>query len=120
MHNEPEYTLFHNPRCSKSRAVKEMLDARGIEYALLHYLEDPLTAADLRSVLAKLRLDDPRGMVRTKEAAYAEVGGDTLDADALLDAMVAHRVLIERPILVRGDQAIIGRPPENAERFLTA
>ena len=113
-----DYTLFHNPRCSKSRAVHGMLEERGIDFSICHYLEDDLTLEDLRALQQKLGLDDVRGMVRTKESAYSEVGGDALTGDQLLAAILAHRVLLERPILVRGDRAVIGRPPENAAQLL--
>lgn len=110
--------LYHNPRCSKSRAVKAILEERGIPFDLVHYLEDPLTEEDLRSLLAKLQITDPREMMRTRETAYGEIGCDELQGDDLVRAMLQHRILIERPILVRGDRAVIGRPPERVEQLL--
>ena len=115
---DSDYTLFHNPRCSKSRAVKALLEERGVSFAICHYLEDPLTADDLRGLMRKLALKTPRGITRTKEPIYGELGGNDLGDDELIEAMLQHRVLIERPILIRGDRAVIGRPPENAEQLL--
>lgn len=110
--------LYHNPRCSKSRAVKAILEEQGIHFEIVYYLEDPLTEEDLRSVMAKLQITDPRQMMRTKEAVYGEIGCDELQGDDLVRAMVQNRTLIERPILVRGDRAVIGRPPEKVHELL--
>ncbi len=114
----PGTCLYHNPSCSKSRAVKAILEERGIPFDVVHYLEDPLTEDDLRSVMTKLQITDPREMMRTKESVYGEIGCDELQGDDLVRAMVANRILIERPILVRGDRAVIGRPPERVEELL--
>jgi len=110
--------LYHNPNCSKSRAVQAILEERGIPFEVVHYLEDPLTEDDLQSVMAKLQITDPRKMMRIKESVYGEIGCDELQGDDLVRAMVQNRILIERPILVRGDRAVIGRPPEAVEELL--
>jgi arsenate reductase len=110
--------LYHNPRCSKSRAVKAILEERGIPFQVVHYLEDPLTEEDLSEVMTKLQISDPRGMMRTKESVYGEIGCDELQGDDLVRAMIQNRILIERPILVRGERAVIGRPPERVEELL--
>ena len=114
----PDTYLYHNPRCSKSRAAKAILEERGVGFEVVHYLEDPLTEDDVRSVMQKLRITDPRQLMRTKESVYGEIGCDELQGDDLVRAMVAHRILIERPILVRGDRAVIGRPPEKVVELL--
>lgn len=107
------FVLHHNPRCSKSRAALELLAARGIEPRVLHYLDTPLDAAGLCTLLRKLDLA-PRALLRTGEPEYRALGLDAPDLadDALIDAMVAVPRLIERPILVRGERAVIGRPVE--------
>lgn len=106
-------TLYHNPRCSKSRAALALLEATGLEIEVVRYLESPPDAAQLKSVLDLLGLT-PRELLRTGEAEYAELGlGEAaVSDDALIAAMSAHPKLIERPIFVHGDAAVIGRPPE--------
>jgi arsenate reductase len=112
-----EHLLWHNPRCSKSRAALALLAERGIEPTIRDYLRDPPSAAEVEALLAMLGLG-ARQLLRTGEPAYAELGLDdpALDASALVAAMSAHPQLIERPILVvrtvTGGRAVIGRPPE--------
>jgi arsenate reductase len=105
--------LFHNPRCSKSRGALELLRERGIEPEILPYLERPPSVAELRDLVRRLGVP-ARTLLRTGEAEYDELGlaDPALDDDALLTAMHAHPRLIERPIFVHGDRAVIGRPPE--------
>jgi arsenate reductase len=105
--------LWHNPRCSKSRAAHDLLGDRA---TTRRYLEDPPTRAELEAVLVKLGTDDPRLIVRTGEPAYA--GLEAADRDDLIDAMVAHPELVERPIAIRGDRAVLGRPPERVLELL--
>ena len=107
-------TVYFNPSCSKCRGARDLLDARGEKADYLRYLEDTPRRAELERVLGLLGLDDPRGMMRTGEAVYKELGlGDpSVSRDRLLDAMVEHPILIERPIVIRGDRAVIARPPE--------
>ena len=118
----PRFEIFHNPRCSKSRQALARLEESGIAPTITHYLEHPPSKARLREVLRLLGLDDPRALMRTGEPIYRELGLDRVTAaDALLDAMVAHPILIERPIVIRDDtRAIVGRPPENVDRLLNA
>lgn len=106
-------TIYHNPRCSKSRQALELIRGKGVEPEIVEYLRDTPTARELRAILKKLKLD-PRAIMRTGEAAYKELGlGDPVRSDdALIAAMVANPILIERPIVVRGARAILGRPPE--------
>ncbi|HUU65703.1 MAG TPA: arsenate reductase (glutaredoxin) [Methyloceanibacter sp.] len=106
-------TIYHNPRCSKSRQTLALLEEKGIAPKIVKYLETPPSAAELKRVLKKLGLK-PRDILRTGEARYAELGmqDSSLTDDALIAAMVANPILIERPIVVSGDKAAIGRPPE--------
>ena len=114
-----DLTLYHNPRCSKSRGALELLEARGLSPTVVRYLETPPTAAQLTDLLAKLKIS-ARQLLRTGEDEYKTVNlADSSLSDAqLIDAMAAHPKLIERPILVAGDRAIIGRPPENVLEIL--
>ncbi|MBI2709320.1 MAG: arsenate reductase (glutaredoxin) [Actinobacteria bacterium] len=105
-------TIFHNPRCSKSRGACELLGEHGVEANVREYLKQPPTRHELEDLMRMLGIDDPRRMVRTGEDAYRELGLAEADRDELLDAMVAHPILIERPIVIRGDRAVIARPPE--------
>ena len=106
-------TIYHNPRCSKSRAALDLLESRGIAPEIIHYLETPPDAERLDALLDMLGCE-PRDAMRRKEAPYAALGLDepTLTRAALIAAMVANPILIERPIVVAGQRAAIGRPPE--------
>ena len=108
-------SVFFNPACSNCRTAAAILEERGVDADYIRYLETAPTRADLEDVLAKLGTDDPRDIVRTKEPAYAELELETADRDQLLDAMVANPILIQRPIVIHGDRAIVARP---AERLL--
>jgi arsenate reductase len=105
--------LLHNPRCSKSRAAKALLEQRGARFELRLYLEAPLSRAELTEL--RRRLARPaREWVRRGEPAFSAVGlGPESDDDAVLAAIAEHPELLERPILVRGERAVVGRPPEN-------
>lgn len=106
-------TIYHNPRCSKSRQTLELLQNEGIEPTIIKYLDTPPSQAELSNLLQKLDLS-PRQLMRTKEAVYKELNlADESDHDVLLTAMVNNPKLIERPIVVKGDKAVLGRPPEN-------
>lgn len=111
--------LYHNARCSKSRGTLELLRERGIEPEIVHYLEAPPSPAELRDLLRKLGTG-ARGLLRTGEPEYAELGlaDPSLGEDALVAAMAAHPRLIERPVFVHGDRAVIGRPPERVLELL--
>lgn len=106
-------TIYHNPRCSKSRQTLALIEEKGISPNIVAYLETPPDAATLKGLLKKLGLK-PRELMRRKEAAYKENGLDdaSLDDNALIAAMVANPILIERPIVVNGAKAALGRPPE--------
>lgn len=106
-------TIYHNPRCSKSRQTLALLQEKGINPAIVEYLDTPPDAATLKGLLDKLGLA-PRDLMRRKEAAYKENGlaDAALGDDALIAAMVANPILIERPIVVNGAKAALGRPPE--------
>ncbi len=114
-----EIVLYHNPRCSKSRAALDLLQSRELAVSVAPYLETPPDAAELRGLLAKLGLS-ARQLLRTGEDAYRELNlaDPALDDDALVAAMAAHPKLIERPIAIRGDRAVVGRPPERVLEIL--
>lgn len=113
--------LYHNPRCSKSRAALELLASRGVKPAIVRYLDQPPDAAALRALLDKLGLP-ARALLRTGEDEYRalKLADPSLDEAALIEAMAAHPRLIERPIFVRGNRAVIGRPPERVLELLPA
>jgi arsenate reductase len=112
-------TIYHNPRCSKSRATLALLEARGIKPKIVDYLKTPPSAAEVKAILRKLGLT-PRDILRTSETVYAELGlkDRELDEDALITLMVKNPILIERPIVVAGNKAAVGRPPENVLAIL--
>ena len=106
-------TIYHNPRCSKSRQTLALLNERGLEVEIVEYLKTPPDAATLGDLLDGLGLE-PRDLMRQKEAPYKDLRLDdpSLDRTALIAAMVENPVLIERPIVVAGGRAALGRPPE--------
>ncbi|MEM8937321.1 MAG: arsenate reductase (glutaredoxin) [Pseudomonadota bacterium] len=106
-------TIYHNPRCSKSRQTLALLEAQGAEVKIVRYLETPPSAGTIKSILKKLGVG-PRDLMRKKEAPYKELKLDdqSLGDAALIKALVDNPILIERPIVVAGDRAAIGRPPE--------
>jgi len=111
-------SVFFNPECSNCRTAAGILAEHGVEATYIRYLENAPTRADLEDVLVKLGTDDPRDIVRTKEAVYAELNLDTADRDQLLDAMAANPILIQRPIVIHGDRAVVARPPERLLELL--
>lgn len=114
-----DLTLYHNPRCSKSRGALELLETRGLQPHVVRYLETPPTASELSSLLVKLGIP-ARQLLRTGEDDYRvlNLADSSLTEAQLIDAMVAHPKLIERPILIAGDKAVIGRPPEKVLELL--
>lgn len=111
-------TIFHNPRCSKSRQTLALLEERGLEPEIVPYLSQPPSSDELKRIIAALGVS-AHGLIRNSEADYAELGlNDAMDEDALLAAMVSHPRLIQRPIVLVGDQARIGRPPEQVLEIL--
>src|SRR5687768_4713199 len=97
-----DVVVWHNPRCSKSRGACTLLDEQDLDVEVVRYLEAPPSRAELERVLALLGADDPRAMMRTGETIYRELNLADADREALLDAMAAHPILIERPIVIRG------------------
>ncbi len=111
-------TIYHNPRCGKSRATLALLRERGVEPVVIEYLKTPPSAAGLKSLLAKLKLR-PDQLLRKGEDVYkVELAGKILTDRQLIAAMVDSPILIERPIVVLGERAVLGRPPENVLRLL--
>ena len=105
--------MWHNPRCSKSRQTLQLLEAHGITPTIVKYLDTPPTRDELTDVLEKLGIE-PRDLMRRKEAEYKELGlKDETDRDALINAMIEHPRLIERPVVITGGKAALGRPPES-------
>jgi arsenate reductase len=111
-------TIYHNPKCSKSRAALELVEQHGNDLKVIEYLRTPPTAKELEALLAKLGLE-PEQLVRKGEDVYKkEYSGKTLSRAQWIEAMVRHPILIERPIVVAGERAVIGRPPENVLTLL--
>jgi len=112
-------TIYHNPRCSKSRQTLQLLQDKGIEPTVVEYLKEPPSEQTLRDVLKKLGLR-PIEVIRRKEQPFKDLGlaEKQDDDDALIAAMVANPVLIERPIVVKGKAARLGRPPEQVLEIL--
>ena len=113
-----DVTIWHNPRCSKSRQAAELLESRGVEAEVVRYLDQAPSRAELERVLGLLGTDDPTTIARTGEARWKELGVDAGDRDAVLDALAANPALIERPIVIKGDRAVVGRPPERVLELL--
>ncbi|MCV6590934.1 MAG: arsenate reductase (glutaredoxin) [Marinobacterium sp.] len=112
-------TILHNPRCSKSRQTLALLEENGIEPTIVKYLETPPSADELAAILSKLGIS-ARDLLRTKEAEYKEAGLDdqALSEGDVIAKMAAFPKLIERPIVIKGDAARIGRPPESVLEIL--
>jgi arsenate reductase len=112
-------TIYHNPRCSKSRQTLELLRERGIEPDIIEYLATPPSPAALDQILQLLELE-PRALMRQKEAVYSKksLASASLDRPALIAAMIEDPILIERPIVVANGKAALGRPPENVLAIL--
>ncbi len=111
--------IYHNPRCSKSRQTLQLLKDHGIEPEVIEYLKTPPTAEEIDEILKMLDLE-PRQLMRKKEAEYKQTGMDdeSLNRESLIAGMVNTPKLIERPIVVTGNKAAIGRPPENVLTIL--
>lgn len=105
--------IYHNPRCGKSRQTLQLLKEQGIEPEIIEYLKTPPSVRELDDILQKLGME-PRELMRKKEAEYKAGGLDdtALDRQALIQGMVNNPILIERPIVIAGGKAAIGRPPE--------
>ncbi|MBE0149290.1 arsenate reductase (glutaredoxin) [Serratia sp. PL7] len=113
-------TIYHNPRCSKSRETLALLEQHGVEPQVVLYLDTPPSVAELKKLLQELGFASARELMRKKEDLYKELGlaDETLSEEQLLQAMVGNPKLIERPIVVKGGKARIGRPPEKVLEIL--
>lgn len=105
-------TIYHNPRCSKSRQTLAILEEKQVSHEVVEYLSAPPSAAELKRILGLLGMK-AADIVRKKEARDAGIDPSALSEDALIKAMVAAPAIIERPIVVAGNKAVLGRPPEN-------
>ena len=105
--------IYHNPRCNTSRKTLALLRERGVEPEIVEYLKTPYTESQLKTLLGQLKLP-ARAVVRKKEAAAAGIDPAKLSEEALIRAMAANPIIVERPIVVSGIKAALGRPPENA------
>ena len=105
--------IYHNPRCSKSRQTLQMLQDKGVDVEIIEYLNDIPTVAELKDILQKLEMK-PEQVLRKGEAVFKEkFKGKTLSDTEWINAMVENPKLIERPIVIKGNKAVLGRPPEN-------
>jgi len=111
--------IYHNPRCSKSRATLAILDAQNEPFEVIKYLETPPDKQTLQHILSALALS-PRELMRRNEVEYVEnkLSDESLTNDQLIDAMIAYPKLIERPIVLKGEKVAIGRPPESVLAIL--
>ena len=107
-------TIYHNPRCSKSRATLALLEEKGVQPKIIEYLNTPPSKAEMKRILKGLGME-PRDLMRKKEAPYKELNlaDDGLSRDALIDAMLENPILIERPVVVNEGKYALGRPPES-------
>ncbi|MGX5913864.1 arsenate reductase (glutaredoxin) [Aliidiomarina sp. Khilg15.8] len=114
-----EFTILHNPRCSKSRETLQLLQQNNVQPHIIEYLKEPPSADELRDILRKLGRR-PAELIRNKEAVYKELelAQKDLSDDELIQVMTEHPKLIERPVVIRGDQARVGRPPEQVLELL--
>ncbi|MHB8534431.1 MAG: arsenate reductase (glutaredoxin) [Sulfuricaulis sp.] len=112
-------TIYHNPRCTKSRQTLALIEERGIKPTVIEYLALPPTETELRHLLKLLKIT-PRELLRTKEDEYQQAKLDRPDVSdtEIIRAMIKHPRLIERPIVVSGNKAALGRPPENVLKIL--
>jgi arsenate reductase len=113
-----DFTLFHNPRCGKSRAALALLEQHGIQPQIIEYLKTPPDAAELRTLIARLGIR-PEELIRKGEEVYRQhYAGKTLTDSQWIAAMAKHPILIERPIVVSGKRAVIGRPTDRVKDLL--
>lgn len=104
-------TMYHNPRCNTSRRTLALLREKGVEPNIIEYLKTPYTVAELKKLLGQLKMP-ASALVRKKEAAAAGIDPKNLPETALIEAMVKNPIIVERPIVVSGEKAALGRPPE--------
>lgn len=114
-----DVVIYHNPRCSKSRQTLDLLKSRGFEPEVVEYLKSPPSREKIVEILGLLNLP-PRALIRTGEAVYTQQGLDdpAISDDRLLDALVEHPIMMQRPVVVANGKAAIGRPPENVLTIL--
>lgn len=113
-----EITIWHNPECSKSRNALNLLEEKNIDSNIFNYLESKPSKEQIRNVLKLLDIS-AKELLRTKEATYSELNLENIDSENdLISAMVENPILIERPIIIKGDEAVIARPIENLELLL--
>ena len=115
-----ELTIWGKTTCSKCRGACDILEQAGSDTHFVDYLQDTPARAEIERVLGLLGMDDPRGMMRVDEPLYAELGLGDATRDELLDAMSQHPSLIQRPIAIKGDRAVIARPPERVLELIDA
>jgi len=109
-----QYTIYHNPRCSKSRQTLSLLQEHGVEPEVIKYLDTPPDADTVRDLVGKLGLARAHDLVRAKEAEYREAGlSPDADDETVIQAIARYPKLLERPVVVKGGRAVLGRPPEN-------
>ncbi len=111
-------TLYFNPSCSKCRTADALLKEHGIDASLVRYLERTPTVDELNRLMNLPGIDDPRAMMRTGESVYSELGLSDASKQQLLAAVTQHPILLERPIFVLGERAVIARPPERLLELL--
>lgn len=116
--SESRPALYFNPACSKCRTADAILKEKGVEAEVIRYLDSPPTVEDLRQLMELLRIEDPKAMMRTGEAVYAELGLADASGQALLEAITKNPILLERPIFVRGGRAVIARPADRVLELL--
>ena len=115
----PEITIYHNPKCSKSRETLELITNKNLNPKVILYLEEKLSRQELKNLVSKLGIS-PRDLLRKGESDYKEnnLSNPNLEDEELINLMTRFPKLIERPIVVKGDQAIIGRPPKNVLKLI--
>lgn len=113
-----DVSVWFNPACGTCRTTQGILAERGIDAELFEYLKEKPSREDIERVMKLLGTDDPRTIVRTKESVYKDLGLADASRDQLLDAMAAHPILVERPIVIRGDRAVVARPADRVLELL--
>lgn len=110
--------IWHNPRCSKSREAKAILEDANVEFEIFEYLKEPFRKDDIKDIIKKLNITDVKDMLRKKEAEYKDNNIENKSLDEILEILVSMPKLIERPIIIKDNKAVIARPMENLINFL--
>jgi arsenate reductase (glutaredoxin) len=113
-----DVSVFFNPACDNCQTVKGILDERGIDADYVRYLDQAPTRDEIERVMGLLEIEDPQEMMRAKEPVYQELGLESAGREELIDAMTAHPILIQRPIVILGERAVIARPGERVRILL--